>query len=95
MTTVQEEFQIEYSKIIGQNSNLIYGNFADPKNQLKPYTELNDRAGLQLVMQAYLEDYNQITVKTMSLVLFESAVEHVARISRIINQPYGNALLVG
>ena len=46
-------------------------------------------------MEDYLEDYNQMTNTPMSLVLFESAVEHIARISRIINQPYGNALLVG
>ena len=46
-------------------------------------------------MEEYLEDYNQQTTKPMNLVLFDSAIEHIARISRIINQPYGNALLVG
>ena len=46
-------------------------------------------------MDEYLEDFNQQTSKPMSLVLFQSAIDHVARISRIINQPYGNALLVG
>ena len=50
---------------------------------------------LEQVMEEYLDDYNQQTNKPMSLVLFDSAVEHIARISRIINQPYGNALLVG
>ena len=31
-------------------------------------------------MEEYLEDYNQMTNKPMNLVLFESAVEHIARI---------------
>eukprot|EP01038_Epipyxis_sp_PR26KG_P008094 gene8094-10963_t len=93
--TVKDEFSLEFSKIRGDNSNIIYCNFADPKSILKPYVELVDRSTLPKTMNDYLEDYNQITSKPMNLVLFESAIEHIARISRIINQPYGNALLVG
>ena len=42
-----------------------------------------------------LEDYNIKATVQMNLVLFKFAVQHVARISRVIANPYGNALLIG
>lgn len=47
------------------------------------------------IMEEYLDDYNQINTAQMKLVLFTDAVRHVSRISRVIRQPLGNALLLG
>ena len=47
------------------------------------------------ILEEYLEDYNQINTAQMKLVLFSDAARHLARISRIIRQPLGNALLLG
>lgn len=93
--TVQNHFKTDYTKIKGQHGIVLYGNFGNPKSVVKNYTELGDRKSLQAIMEAYLLDYNTTASTRMNLVLFESAVEHIARISRIISQPYGNALLVG
>jgi len=46
-------------------------------------------------MEKYMEDYNQFSTTKMKLVLFMDAIEHVCRISRILRQPLGNALLLG
>lgn len=46
-------------------------------------------------MEDFLDDYNQVNTAQMKLVLFLDAVKHVTRISRIIRQPLGNALLLG
>uniref|UniRef100_A0A8C7H2S6 Dynein axonemal heavy chain 1 n=1 Tax=Oncorhynchus kisutch TaxID=8019 RepID=A0A8C7H2S6_ONCKI len=43
----------------------------------------------------YMDDYNQISTTKMKLVLFMDAIQHVCRISRILRQPLGNALLLG
>lgn len=93
--TVKDLYGLDYMKIKGEHASIIFCNFADPKSASKPYSELVDRSNLDKIMGDYLEDYNQMTTKPMNLVLFDSAIEHIARISRIINQPYGNALLVG
>lgn len=47
------------------------------------------------VIEEYMHDYNQTSKTKMKLVLFMDAIEHVCRISRILRQPLGNALLLG
>jgi dynein heavy chain len=94
-TTVKDIFNDDFEKIKGKNNNILFGNFGDAKSTIKIYQELDDRDKLPDVMNSYLTDYNESNTTGMNLVLFESAIEHISRISRIINQPYGNALLVG
>ncbi|KAG6956166.1 hypothetical protein JG687_00010768, partial [Phytophthora cactorum] len=98
--TVKLHFDLQYTAtdVRGPNATLIYGNFGgagDGKNGVKHYAELRDREKLQNAMQVFLEDYNNMSAAPMRLVLFQNAIEHVARISRVIHQPLGNALLVG
>jgi dynein heavy chain len=49
---------------------------------------------LKKVLEESLVEYNESNA-VMNLVLFDLAMEHVCRIARIIDQPAGNALLVG
>lgn len=56
---------------------------------------MSDHQALAKTMEDYLEDYNATSSRPMSLVLFDNAIEHVARVSRVICQSMGNALLVG
>ena len=46
------------------------------------------------VIEEFLGDYNAQSKSRMDLVLFLYAGEHISRISRIVKQPLGNALLV-
>ena len=75
--------------------SLLFGDFmvagADPKQ----YTELKSLPELAKVVEEYLAEYNTNSKAPMKLVLFTFALEHVARICRILQQPGGHALLVG
>lgn len=50
---------------------------------------------MELVLLQSLEEYNITTNASMNLVLFEDAMSHICRISRILRQARGNALLLG
>ena len=64
---------------------------ADPR----VYTEITDTTKMVSTVEEYLEDYNATAKTKMPLVMFVDAVGHVSRISRVIRQPQGNALLLG
>lgn len=74
---------------------VLYGDFMIPGADPKVYTLIKDKERLVRVIEEYMEDYNQISKTKMKLVLFMDAIEHVCRISRILRQPLGNALLLG
>ncbi|XP_061694561.1 dynein axonemal heavy chain 11 [Syngnathoides biaculeatus] len=72
---------------------LVYCHFAQGVGEAR-YHLASDWEKLQNILIDALEHYNEMHA-VMDLVLFEEAIQHVCRISRILEAPYGNALLVG
>lgn len=74
---------------------LVYTSFvAACKGHEATYMSIKDMEDLRNVLEAKMAEYNE-NVGSMDLVLFGIACEHITRIARIIDQPCGNALLVG
>jgi dynein heavy chain len=63
--------------------------------EVKVYKQIEDLKGFQSKIENYLDDYNGSVKTQMNLVMFLDACDHVARITRIIRQPLGNAFLLG
>jgi dynein heavy chain len=75
---------------------LVYTTFTTPgaSDDDRPYAGIQDEAKLSSIMEDKLREYNEVNA-VMDLVLFTMAIEHVCRITRVIDKPRGNALLVG
>ncbi|XP_034084207.1 dynein heavy chain 11, axonemal [Gymnodraco acuticeps] len=92
METVHVCFEgLEDKKVTQQP--LLYCHFAQKGNEAS-YAPVADWTALRSVLTDALESYNELNA-AMDLVLFEDAMEHVCRISRILESPRGHGLLVG
>ncbi|CAB4037622.1 dynein heavy chain 6, axonemal-like [Paramuricea clavata] len=93
----QKHFSQTVDPELFESKPILYGDFmkmgADPADRM--YEELTDMNKLQTILNDYLDDFNLNSSKEMRLVFFMDAIQHVTRISRMVRQPRGNALLVG
>ncbi|KAI9090456.1 dynein heavy chain and region D6 of dynein motor-domain-containing protein [Phlyctochytrium arcticum] len=106
---VKTAFNIDFDKVLRQyDSNgdgkvedddlrsLIFGTYLSPRDAAgKAYDEIADLNALMQFIDKSLAEYNMVSKKPMDLVMFRFAIEHLSRISRVLQQPRGNMLLVG
>ncbi|XP_070269812.1 dynein axonemal heavy chain 3 [Myotis yumanensis] len=83
-------------KIVDDNiHSLFFGDYFKPESDPKIYDEITDLKQLTVVMEYYLDEFNNISKAPMSLVMFRFAIEHISRICRVLKQDKGHLLLVG
>ncbi|EPY83258.1 dynein heavy chain 11, axonemal [Camelus ferus] len=85
-------FQGVDSRVLLQQP-LIYCHFANGRED-PCYMPVKDWEVLKTFLTETLENYNELNA-AMHLVLFEDAMQHVCRISRLLRTPQGHALLIG
>ncbi|XP_075243127.1 dynein axonemal heavy chain 7-like isoform X3 [Convolutriloba macropyga] len=76
---------------------LMFGDYLsnDADMELNPYDEISSFEGYKGAIEQQLAEYNQLMNAKMNIVIFRYFVGHVCRVSRVLRQPLGHALLVG
>ncbi len=60
------------------------------------YQQVADPCQLVACLDTYLQEHNAARpAEAMALVMFPDAVQHAARLARVLRQPRGSALLLG
>lgn len=104
-TILKERFDVMFehlpkfqNKITEKSLNsLIFGNFMDIESVLEDrrYEEILSIEEYQRVVSLFLEEFNDTHHDKIDVVLFHYALEHLARICRVLAIPCGNMLMIG
>ncbi|NXD64149.1 DYH1 protein, partial [Eolophus roseicapillus] len=94
MKSMMEELDTTFEEVV-PSQPVLFGDFMDPDAHIKLYKAIDNQEKLKAVIEDYLEEYNQVNTPELKLVLFMDAIQHICRISRILRQAPGNALLLG
>lgn len=100
---MKDKFKREWSSIV-KHEPLLFASFvplvpvSPDSNKLLQgvYCELTDKEKVRKTAEESLGEFNSAnSSKKMNLVLFDAAIEHIVKISRIISTEFGHALLIG
>jgi hypothetical protein len=81
----------DYTKFI--DLLLVPGDFMSETHE---YDDITDLGVIRTFIMDKLDEYNRSPgVIRLNLVLFQFAIEHITRMTRVISQPRGHLLLVG
>lgn len=86
--------KIDYADLF-VNNKIHFGDLLQLETEERYYEEIKSMPKLLKVLEDAQDDYNSDNPTQLKLVFFEDAVEHILRISRILRQPRGNAMLIG
>uniref|UniRef100_A0A8C5GFM1 Dynein axonemal heavy chain 7 n=1 Tax=Gouania willdenowi TaxID=441366 RepID=A0A8C5GFM1_GOUWI len=102
---LNDHFQVSFEQVFSDlktgptddMKQLMFGDYINPdlEGDLRLYAEVESLDTLKDVVEKCLVEYNGMHKTKMDLVIFRYVLEHLSRISRVLKQPGGNALLVG
>jgi len=90
----QFRIRIEKNELFGE-SPIMWGDLLKLDAPVKLYEEIQNKEKLFKQLETSLDDYNMSNTGKMNLVFFDDCMDHILRISRILRQPRGNAMMIG
>jgi len=105
-TVVKDNFKMNFDTVFSGISkgkppteddfrSLLFGDYMVAGALDRVYDEVTDLDKFTVVAEAGLEEYNNVNKNPMDLIVFRYVLEHLSRISRVLKQDGGHALLVG
>ncbi|EQC26205.1 hypothetical protein SDRG_15942 [Saprolegnia diclina VS20] len=90
-------FHVTWSKndLFHSPCPLIFGDIFKPGTPNPLYEMCDDHGRVVRLLESANEDYNMRHSNKMNLVFFRDAIAHLLRLTRILRQPRGNAMLIG
>ncbi|OQR82552.1 dynein heavy chain [Achlya hypogyna] len=91
------QFHVTWSKeaLFHSPCPLLFGDIFKPGTATPLYELCEDAARVTRLLESANEDYNMRHSNKMNLVFFRDAIAHLLRLTRVLRQPRGNAMLIG
>jgi dynein heavy chain len=94
LVNTQFRIRIEKGELFSE-APIMWGDLLKLDAPVKLYEEIKDKNKLFKQLESSLDDYNMSNTGKMNLVFFDDCMDHILRISRILRQPRGNAMMIG